>query len=661
MSVFIRCRKSGSQAGRRFSGHTQDGGWFSTAPISDGFYDAPRATMRSLTRTSSLARSVSSQATYRDPFNGSLTTAPRSYLRSVSSAPPPLPSSVTSWRSALEEAITSARAPLASLPQTLAHPAKENVPRHSHAGEAGAPCFHCEEAVQARAHQEKLEAGKQAAELEARQARAEVAAGAAREAVLEGQLEALRRKVADAIRVAEAAEKAAGEEHEAALAAAAEWRKKSLEEARKHAAELAALSDAMKEQWRQGAAAEEQARKAAESAHAAEREELKARARELEKDKEKAEAALRASDEQAKETAARLLKLDEAVDLKTQELRRQLDEMHDRHRLLQGDAEALRTALEVAKQTETALRGQLDDAGAALAACQAEVESVREESHRWRRECRDAQEAAREMAAHEDERRRRKEERAALPFEEVREELENAMARALDRHGVPPAAEGLSDDEYLAAMARLEAQRAQTEKQRQSSLVSDGVDVAALQRAAAEWAARRGGAAGTGRARAVSLPAHWEHRRERLEAVPRAKPTGRQAEDRPLDAGPGNFGGQSSAGPSSVESSPEHALGNGRRQSSRHPSRPSDDGRTGGHFADGAHASTSVRVPEPRGSPEGAGRASGAPSRGSSVRSSPSRDEEGSELADSDWAAPRPPRKRVTAGGAAEGRGPLSC
>ena len=59
--------------------------------------------------------------------------------------------------------------------------------------------------------------------------------------------------------------------------------------------------------------------------------------------------------------------------------------------------------------------------GAALAACQVEVESVQEESRRWRRECRDAQEAAREMAAHEDERRRRKEERASLPFEEVRE------------------------------------------------------------------------------------------------------------------------------------------------------------------------------------------------------------------------------------------------
>lgn len=73
---------------------------------------------------------------------------------------------------------------------------------------------------------QKLEAGRQAAELAARQARAEVAAGAAREAVLEGQLEALWRKVADAMRGAEAAEKAAGEEHEAALAAAAEWRKK---------------------------------------------------------------------------------------------------------------------------------------------------------------------------------------------------------------------------------------------------------------------------------------------------------------------------------------------------------------------------------------------------------------------------------------------------
>lgn len=59
--------------------------------------------------------------------------------------------------------------------------------------------------------------------------------------------------------------------------------------------------------------------------------------------------------------------------------------------------------------------------GAVLAACQAEVESVREESRRWRRECRDAQEAARELAARGDERRRQKEERAALPFEEVRE------------------------------------------------------------------------------------------------------------------------------------------------------------------------------------------------------------------------------------------------
>lgn len=73
---------------------------------------------------------------------------------------------------------------------------------------------------------QKLEVGKQAAELAARQARAEAAAGAAREAVLEGQLEALRRKVGDAMKAAETAERAAGEEHEAALAAAAEWRKK---------------------------------------------------------------------------------------------------------------------------------------------------------------------------------------------------------------------------------------------------------------------------------------------------------------------------------------------------------------------------------------------------------------------------------------------------
>lgn len=37
------------------------------------------------------------------------------------------------------------------------------------------------------------------------------------------------------------------------------------------------------------------------------------------------------------------------------------------------------------------------------------------------------------------------------------QELEGAMARALERHGVAPASEGLSDDEYLAAMARLAA------------------------------------------------------------------------------------------------------------------------------------------------------------------------------------------------------------
>jgi hypothetical protein len=73
---------------------------------------------------------------------------------------------------------------------------------------------------------QKLEAAKQAAELDARQARAELAAAVGREAVLEGQVGILTRKVADAVRAAESAERRAGEEHEAALAAAAEWRKK---------------------------------------------------------------------------------------------------------------------------------------------------------------------------------------------------------------------------------------------------------------------------------------------------------------------------------------------------------------------------------------------------------------------------------------------------
>lgn len=71
-----------------------------------------------------------------------------------------------------------------------------------------------------------MEAAKQAAELDARQARAELAAAVGREVVLEGQVGILTRKVADAVKAAESAERRAGEEHEAALAAAAEWRKR---------------------------------------------------------------------------------------------------------------------------------------------------------------------------------------------------------------------------------------------------------------------------------------------------------------------------------------------------------------------------------------------------------------------------------------------------
>lgn len=74
--------------------------------------------------------------------------------------------------------------------------------------------------------------------------------------------------------------------------------RQSLEEARKHAAELAAVSDELKDARRQGALQADQARRDAEGAYAAEREQLKERASELERAKEKAEAALRVTDEE---------------------------------------------------------------------------------------------------------------------------------------------------------------------------------------------------------------------------------------------------------------------------------------------------------------------------------------------------------------------------
>jgi hypothetical protein len=72
---FLFSRRSDSKRGPRLSGSKTKGqGSFRTARISDGTYDgydgAPRS-MRALARTGSFARSISSQATYRDPFNGS--------------------------------------------------------------------------------------------------------------------------------------------------------------------------------------------------------------------------------------------------------------------------------------------------------------------------------------------------------------------------------------------------------------------------------------------------------------------------------------------------------------------------------------------------------------------------------------------------------------
>jgi hypothetical protein len=74
----------------------------------------------------------------------------------------------------------------------------------------------------------------------------------------------------------------------------------SLEEARTHAAELAAVSDELKAARRQGAAQADQARRDAEGAAVVEREQLKERASELERAKEKAEATLRVTEEELK-------------------------------------------------------------------------------------------------------------------------------------------------------------------------------------------------------------------------------------------------------------------------------------------------------------------------------------------------------------------------
>jgi hypothetical protein len=70
--------------------------------------------------------------------------------------------------------------------------------------------------------------------------------------------------------------------------------------------------------------------------------------------------------------------------------------------------------------------------GVSVGAVQAELESAREEAHRWRRECREAQEVARELVAEAEEQRRRKAERAARPFDQVRE-----VRRRRNIHGQP--------------------------------------------------------------------------------------------------------------------------------------------------------------------------------------------------------------------------------
>jgi hypothetical protein len=80
------------------------------------------------------------------------------------------------------------------------------------------------------------------------------------------------------------------------------------------------------------------------------------------------------------------------------------------------------------------LRLRLELQGVSLGAVQAELESAREEAHRWRRECREAQKVAREMVAEKEEQRRRKAERAARPFDQVRE-----VRRRRSIHGQPRA------------------------------------------------------------------------------------------------------------------------------------------------------------------------------------------------------------------------------
>lgn len=214
-------------------------------------------------------------------------------------------------------------------------------------------------------------------------------------------------------------------------------------------------------------------------------------------------------------------------------------------------------------------------------------------------------------------------------------------------------------------------QRAQTEKQRLRALAREGGDL----NRATSWAAtgRRTGPGATeeptfGRPRANSMPAHWEHRRG--EALPGREAPGRKRGERPRGDAKDRARGEDAERGFAVdgdsgESSPEDMLTEAGRRTSRGADSNRDHYEARGaahHYGDGTtlgqlggSGATSTR--EGEADRLMARRHGAGGSGGSSVRSSPSREEEGSELADSDWAAPRPPRGRPST----LGRGPLSC